>query len=163
MKLSFRSQALDNVSPDQVELDGEPVPPADVTRRAQIAARVSGVTASTTAFVGDRARLWVRGREFVAEVLTTSRDRSNRPAPVICHGELGPESVFAVQVADALDAFARRIGRTVPPEALASVRALLAEAQKKSSRMSPGRVAILAGLLLALALVAAFWAASGGS
>lgn len=119
--LVFWAQALDNISPDHIELYGEHLSPNDSVKGQEAVSLVSSVVkAGSRVFDRDCVRITDDGRRFVVAVPSVERDCSDRIAPIVCCGEYDStvEDAFIVDVANGLGDFAKQIGRNVLQEHL---------------------------------------------
>lgn len=157
--LIFWAQALDNASPDHIEMHGEELSAYDTVRRQQAVALVSNVIKTgRTIFELDGVQLSVNAQHFVIEVPSAQRDRMGRTAPIVCFGarDQAADDALGAAVAAGIDGFATRIGRSLGPEHLELARKSFSDLKKKPFQRQPiGVTAIIAaGLLL---LVAGYW------
>jgi len=164
-QLIFWAQALDNASPDHIEISGTRLTPDDVARRQEAVSQVSNVIkAGTRIFDLDGVQLTEDGYHFVAEVPSAERDRAGRVAPIICYGayEADVGDALASSVVDGLEDFAKRIDRNILPAHSVLTRKSFTKLKKKSltRRIIRAAGAVAAALVL-LALV--YWLASKGS
>jgi hypothetical protein len=157
--LVYWAQALDNASPDQIDLRGEELSSEDTIRRQEAVSMVSSVVKSGwRIFSEGGVQLTADGHRFVAEVPSAQRDEAGRIAPIVCCGEYGNriDEVFVESVAVGIDDFAHRIGRTIDPEHFKITRRAFAVLKKKASMRKRVRVfgiGALAFVLLALVYV----------
>lgn len=157
-KLSYWAQALDNSSPDHIQLFGEEISPNDPIRRQDAVKLVSAVVKQgTRIFDLGGLKLTADSEQFVIEIPSSQRDVAGRIAPMICHGRYDDSVIdgLATEVFAGLTAFAVRIGRTLPPEYSNLTRDAFSALKKKSSRTRFVRVAtivLLALISLAVAL-----------
>lgn len=163
-KFIFWAQALDNVSPDHIDMYGKELSPDDTTSRQNAVSLVSGVVKVGSCLLEKQGfRLTEDGRHFVIEVLSAERDRAGRTAPIICYGNYHSaiDDALNERVAESIGHFARRIGRTILPEHLALLFESLAALKKKSWMRKISRSAwilVVTCILLALG----FWLYSSG-
>jgi hypothetical protein len=126
-KFIFWAQALDNASPDHIEMEGEELSPDDTRRRQDAVSRVNRVCKTgKTIFNQHGVQLTADRQHFVIEVPSAERDRAGRIAPIVCYGDYNDSTVgdaLGASVAVALDDFAKRIGRNILPEHFDLVRA----------------------------------------
>ena len=152
------AQALDNSSPDQIELRGERLPEHDSARRQEAVSTVSAVVRNGTRLYDEGGvRLTEDGGRFVLEVPTAQSDLAGRTAPVVCCGLgdplQGEELVSATRTW--MEDFCIRIGRTLLAEHVERVFPAFAVLKKKYLRRRLVRMAILGAATMAtLALVA---------
>lgn len=151
-QLIFWAQALDNASPDHIDISGARLSPDDVVRRQEAVSLVSNVIkAGIRIFDDSGVQLTEDGRHFVVEVPSAERDRAGRVAPIICYGaydELVGDAL-ASSVVDGFDDFAQRIDRNILPAHSELVRESFIELKKKSSTRRIVRVAGAAGAVIA--------------
>ena len=156
-KFIYWAQALDNASPDHIDMRGEALSPDDAVRRQEAVSLVSGVVKAGSRIFDQRGvQLTEDGRHFVVEVPSAERDRAGRTAPIVCSGDYDSTVGDALgnSVAFGLDDFAKRIGRNILPEHFELARESFAVLKKKFLRMRLERaVAIGATVLVLLALV----------
>lgn len=161
-KFIFWAQALDNASPDHIDMRGEELSPDDTVRRQEAVSLVSGVVKAGSRIFDQRGvQLTEDGRHFVVEVPSAERDRAGRTAPIVCYGDYDSAvgDALGALVAVGLDDFAKRIGRNIHPEHFELARESFAVLKKKSSTRKLERVvAIGAAALVLLALV--YWLVS---
>jgi len=159
--LIFWAQALDNASPDHIDMRGEELSPDDTLRRQEAVSLVSGVVKAGSRIFDQRGvQLTEDGRHFVVEVPSAERDRAGRTAPVVCYGEYDSTvgDALGASVAVGLDDFAKRIGRNILPEHFELARESFAELEKvldeearargrdRSGSARPAGTGVLAGL-----------------
>lgn len=133
-KLIFWAQALDNTSPDHIDMLGEELSPNDPVRRQEAVSLVySVVKVGTRIFDHRGVRLTKNGRHFVVEVPAAERDCAGRTAPIICYGDYDPTTgdALGAAVVAGLDTFAKQIGRNIFPEHLGLARESFAALKKK--------------------------------
>lgn len=161
-KYIFWAQALDNSAPDHIEVRGEELEAGESLRRQEAVSLVSRVVKSGECiFHMGGVLLTADTQHFVIEVPSVQRDKVGRTAPIVCYGvferEVGDE--FGASVAVGLDAFAKRIGRSLQPEHSELIRESFAILKKKSS--TKRRIRNTAIGIVAFALVAiGYWLAS---
>jgi hypothetical protein len=166
-KLSYWAQALDNASPDHIQLYGEELPPDDLVRRQEVVKRVSGVIKQgVRVFDSGGVLLTADAHRFVVEIPSKQRDRAGRVAPVVCYGEydgyVGEE--LETRVFAGLAEFAERIGRTLAPEYSELIYAAFVALKKKSLKTKlVHAVTIGATALGFLILVLSYLLASRGA
>ena len=164
-KLIFWAQALDNASPDHIEMRGEELSPDDTVRRQEAVSLVSGVVKAGSRIFDQRGvQLTEDGRHFVVEVPSAERDRAGRTAPLVCYGDYDSTvgDALGASVAVGLDDFAKRIGRNILPEHFELARESFAVLKKKSSTRKLERVVAIGAVALAL-LAQAYWLVSRAS
>lgn len=155
----FWAQALDNASPDHIDMRGEELSPDDTVRRQEAVSLVSSVVKTgSRIFDQQGVRLTEDGQHFVVEVLSAERDRAGRTAPIVCYGDYDPTLVDALgaSVAVGLDDFAKRIGRNILPEHFELARKSFAALKKKSSTRKLERVVAIGAVATAV-LALAYW------
>ena len=161
-KLTFWAQALDNSTPDHIELRGEQLVPGDSAKRQEAVSLVSGVVKIGSRIFDQRGtQLTEDGRRFVVEVPSIERDRAGRAAPIVCCGDYDSmvDADFSASVVVGLNGFAKRIGRNILPEHCELVRESFRVLKKKTStRRLIHLVGIGTVLLSVLAL--AYWVIS---
>lgn len=150
------AQALDNVSPDHIAVNGQTLGAADPKSRQNAVSAVSQVSLSslTTVNCGD-VRLSVSKDRFVVEVPSTERDEVGRIALVICCGsyQLKDLDRSGEAVVRDITKFAQHIGRTLAPDQLECVRRAFSEIES-GIRRREFRVKLAAGAFAAVALLA---------
>lgn len=160
----FWAQALDNLSPDHIDMCGVQLSPEDTARRQEAVSLVSSVVKKgTRIFDRQGVQLTADDHHFVAEVLSVQRDHAGRAAPIVCRGEYDRTVGDATgeAVATGLDDFARRIQRTIHPKQLELARQSFGVLKKKFWRKTIGRaMAMVAAVLVVVAL--AHWLLSQG-
>jgi hypothetical protein len=164
-KFIFWAQALDNVSPDSFLVYGDEVSPDETLRRQEAVSAVSNVIKIGTQLFSVRGvQLTADANHFVAETPSAQRDRVGRTAPIVCYGDY--DATFGeglpASVADALNAFANRIGRNIEPEHLGLVRDSFLVLKKNSSMRRLLRNVAFGTAVLALVALA-YWLASRSS
>lgn len=161
-KLIFWAQALDNSTPDHIELLGEQLAPDDSTKRQEAVSLVSGVVKIGSRIFDQRgAQLTEDGRRFVVEVPSLERDRAGRAAPIVCCGDYDSTvgDTFGAYVVVELNDFAKRIGRNILPEHCELVRESFRVLKKKSSTRRLVRLVGTGAVLLSV-LALAYWVIS---
>ena len=156
-KFILWAQALDNTSPDHIHVHGKNLEPDDTVQRQEAVSKVSSVIKNGVRLVEERSVLLTAdASHFVVEVPSAQRDHAGRTAPIICYGDYDTTSgdAFGKSVAEALDDFAKRIGRTLQREHFELARGSFETLKKKSSTKKLVRMAGAAGLAL---LVVVFW------
>jgi hypothetical protein len=162
-KLIFWAQALDNSSPDHIDEHGEELSSTDTVRRQEVVSLVSEVIKrGARIFDQEGVRLTEDGRSFVVEVPSTKADRIGRSAPIICYGDYDStvDEMFGATVAENIESFAHRIGRTILPEHCVRTRDSFGVLKKKYSMRRLLRLALVAALVLSLLAIGyrlAFW------
>ncbi len=164
-QLIFWAQALDNASPDHIDVSGSGLAPDDVVRRQEAVSLVSKVIKEGSRIFDVRGvQLTEDGRHFVVEVPSAERDRAGRVAPIVCYGAYDASVVDALlsSVVDDLEDFARRIDRNILSDHSVLVRESFVALKKKSSTTRIVRAAGAVAVALAL-LALVYWLASKGS
>ena len=96
-KLIFWAQALDNASPDHIEMRGHKLSPDDNVQRQKAVSLVSSVVkAGSRIFDRQGVQLTEDGRHFVVEVPSAERDDAGRTAPIVSYGDYDLTAVDAV-------------------------------------------------------------------
>lgn len=158
-RLIFWAQALDNLSPDHIDFDGEELSLDDTARRQNAVSLVSRVIKNGTRIIDKQGfRLTEEGQHFVVEVLSVERDHAGRNAPIICYGEYDSTGSDALSksVSDAIGCFAKRISRNILSDHFELLREAFATLKKQSLLRKikrGGGIAVVALFLLALG----FW------
>jgi hypothetical protein len=164
-RLIFWAQALDNASPDHIDIGGTRLSPDDAVRRQEAVSLVSNVIkAGTRIFEARGVQLTEDGRHFVVEVPSVERDRAGRVAPIICYGAYDASigDALVSSVVDGFNDFAKRIDRNILPAHSELARKSFIELKKKySTRRIIRAIAAVAAASALLALV--YWLASKGS
>lgn len=158
----FWAQALDNSSPDHIEMHGEELPADDAVRRQEAVSLVSRALKSCDPIFEEQGvKLTVDAHHFVLEVLSVQRDRAGRSAPIICYGAYCHEKgdVLGTSVAVGLSEFAKRIGRTIQPKHFELSRDSFVALKKKISKQMIIRQATIGVGVLAL-IILVYWLAS---
>lgn len=153
--LIFWAQALDNSSPDHIEISGAILSPDDTVRRQEAVSRVSNVVkAGTRVFESRDLQMTADEHHFVIEVPSTQRDRAGRTAPVVCYGDYGStvNDELAKSVAVGFDEFAKGIGRSLQPAQSEFVRAFEALKKNVTTRKLVRGAGIAAAVLVLLLL-----------
>src|SRR5688572_7500316 len=158
-KRVYWAQALDNASPDHIDLLGEELFPEDTVRRQEAVSLVSSVVKSGwRIFSEGGVQLTVDGHRFVLEVFSRQYDEAGRTAPIVCSGEYGSrvDEAFLDSVVVGIDDFAHRVGRTIHPEHFEITRRAFGRLKKKASTR---RLVYVVGIgALALALLTLIYA-----
>lgn len=167
-QLIFWAQALDNASPDHIDIGGaslSPDEPDDIAKRQKAVSQVSKVIKVGTRIFDCRGvQLTEDGRHFVVEVPSAERDRVGRVAPIICYGGFDASVVDALasSVIDGFEDFAKRIDRKILPDHSGLARDSFIELKKRSSTRRIVRAAgAVAAALVFLTVV--YWLDSKGS
>lgn len=161
-KYIFWAQALDNSAPDHIEVRGEELEVGDSLRRQEAVSFVSRVVKSgERIFDVGGVLLAADTQHFVVEVPSVQQDKIGRTAPIVCYGGYEREvgGALGASVAVGLDAFAKRIGRSLQPEHSELIRESFEVLKKKSltkRRIRNGAIGIVAFALV----VIGYWLAS---
>lgn len=152
-KFTLWAQAIDNSSPDHFNVQGEELAADDSIRRQEAVSSVSKVIKNGSQFYkSNGVLLTADAQHFVLELPSTQRDIAGRIAPIICYGRYGTED--SGRLGDsaelALKDFAKRIGRTLPPDHLELTRSAFAALKKKMSLAQILRIGALIFVLLAI-------------
>lgn len=156
-KFILWAQALDNTSPDHFHVHGKSLEPDDTVQRQEAVSKVSSVIKNGVRLIEERSViLTADASHFVVEVPSTQRDHAGRTAPIVCYGDYDNTAGDALgkSIAEALDDFAKRIGRTLQREHFELARGSFAILKEKSSTKKLVRTAGAAGLVL---LAVVFW------
>ena len=156
------AQALDNSSPDRIDMHGEQLLPNETLRRQEAVSLVSTVVkAGNRVFEERGVRLTADARNFVVEVPSAQVDRAGRTAPIVCYGEHNgsADDTLADTVVAAVDDFAKLIGRSLRSEDSESLRRSFL-ALKKNYRQEWRLRAALVGALLLVVFCVMWWMAS---
>ena len=151
--LTFWAQALDNSSPDHLDLKGEVLSPDDTIRRQKVVSLVSTVVkVGSRVFEVRGIQLTADGSHFVVEVPSSQRDSAGRTAPIVCYGyyDLTVIDTLAESVATGLEDFAKRIGRCLQPDNFGVAREAFAALKKKSLTQKRLRMVRAGGAALVL-------------
>jgi len=154
--LVYWAQALDNASPDHINLRGKELSPEDAIRRQEAVSLVSSVARlGSRIFSEGGVQLTQKGSRFVVEVHSEQLDQAGRIAPIICCGEYDAriDEAFGATVADCINDFAHSIGRTVRREHLDITRSAFLIVKKKFSTRRRVRI-LLIGTMVPAALLA---------
>lgn len=156
-KFTLWAQALDNTSPDHIEVRGEILAAADALQRQAAVSRVAGVVKREKwTFKEGWVRLVADGSHFVFEIPSEQRDSAGRIAPIVCCGDYDSTlcDVLGSSTASALTGFASRIGRTLSPAHLDLAKVFFDELKKKStqSRLQRNLIFLAVSFLLLLAM-----------
>jgi len=157
----FWAQALDNTSPDHIEMNGEEIPAVDPARRQKAVSTVGAVSRSSRFSIECRdVRLAANSTHFVVEVPSVELDTAGRIAPLICYGPHHgyEDKQLGVKIVEGVLGFADRLGRNVSADnisdahqALANLRAALKRAERMR-KIAMGSVAVVGALVLARCL-----------
>jgi hypothetical protein len=132
--LVILAQALDNVSPDPIEFNGNLLADNDDEMRKIAASFVNIVTRDGEAvFDKERVRLTAYRDKFVIVLPSVERDSRNRIAPILCYCSYNSsEDVgFHDFIIYSLDDFAKKIGRNIDPMHIKLARESLLSLKKK--------------------------------
>ena len=147
--LSFKAQALDNTSPDHYQIGDEILPDEDHARPRQVTNVISEVARKGTPVLkAGGAELILQGPRFLVQVYSVERDRAGRRAPILCCGEFS-RSDDPQAIIQAIERFAKNIGRTVEPGHIQAIRDSLAKLKKSKSPAIPLAVGIGVAVVLA--------------
>lgn len=154
-KFIFWAQALDNSSPDHIEIEGEELGSDDLLNRQKAVSLVSRVIKSGNCVFSEcGVRLTVDNQNFVVEVLSLQQDRAGRGAPIICYGTVVINSEI---ITEALNRFAKKIGRSLQSEHIALVKKALDTRNKNSMVKMIVRITLI---IVATLMTAIFWLSS---
>ncbi len=158
-KFILWAQALDNASPDHFDVHGKDVEPDDTVQRQEAVSKVSSVIKNgARLFEQKGVLLTANASHFVMEVPSAQHDYAGRTAPIVCYGDydttVGDELGSAVAVA--LNAFAKKIGRTLQPIHSELAR-MSFEALKKKSLMTKLVLNVGIGLAGLVIFIIIFW------
>ncbi|WP_061953323.1 hypothetical protein [Cupriavidus pauculus] len=160
-KFILWAQALDNASPDHLEMRGKVLEPDDTVQRQEAVSLVSSVIkGGKRVCEKSGVLLTADDSHFIVEVPSAQRDSAGRTAPIVCYGNYDATviDVLGASAAVALDDFARRIGRTLQPDHFELARASFETLKKKSSTAKLVRTAGIGTVGLVL-LVIVYWLA----
>ena len=135
-KFILWAQALDNASPDHFDVHGKDLEPDDTVQRQEAVSKVSSVIKNgARLFEQKGVLLTADASHFVVEVPSVQHDRAGRTAPIVCYGDYDTTvgDALGSAAAVALDAFAKKIGRTLQPVHSGLARASFEALKKKSS------------------------------
>lgn len=140
-KLSFWAQALDNTTPDLIDLDGESLLPSEVVKREEVATRVSNVVEmGSRIFESGDFQLTCDREHFVLEVPSVQHDDLGRIAPIVCLGRIDAlDDASVVDIFAGTQQFAHRIGRTLPPDCAELTTVAIDRIKKKFSAIEERR------------------------
>lgn len=164
-KFIFWAQALDNSSPDHIDMHGEALSPHDTVRRQEAISRVSNVVkGGTCIFESNDVHLTADAHHFVVEVPSAQRDERGRTTFIVCCGEysLANGDTLGATVATGLEEFAQRIGRSIQPDHAALVRAAFVALQQRDSTKKLVRAVAFGAAALVLFALGYWLAARGG-
>lgn len=154
-KSIFWAQALDNSSPDHIEIGGEKLRSDDLLNRQKAVSLVSQVIKSGACVFSERGvRLTADNQHFVVEVLSVQQDRAGRAAPIICYGDV---VMTAETVTEGINKFANQIDRSLQSEHLELVQKSFVILKKK---FRVKKIVRMAAIVVAVLMVSIFWIAS---
>lgn len=133
--LSFRAQALDNMSPAHLQIGDRLVPEQAAGERRRAAEEITAIS-ERGRVVWERggAKLTRHGSAIMLKVHGNERDERGRFAPILCWGtDGGDQGEFRTAAFDGLQMFAGRIGRTINPDHLALLQHAFDDGKKKRS------------------------------
>lgn len=142
------AQALDNVSPDHIEVVGSPM-----TRESAVTSVYHVIERGHAVFESQGTKLTVNAEKFVLEIPSESSDHLGRAAPIICYGEieLPMSERLATDLSSAIAAFASRIGRNISAGINDDVARSVVALKKKRKTIARTRKATT--ILIALVLI----------
>ncbi|UPL20479.1 hypothetical protein [Alcaligenes faecalis] len=158
-KFILWAQALDNASPDHFDVHGKDVEPDDTIQRQEAVSKVSSVIKNgARLFEQKGVLLTANASHFVVEVPSAQHDYAGRTAPIVCYGDYGTTvgDELGSAVAVALNAFAKKIGRTLQPIDSELAR-MSFEALKKKSLMTKRVLNVGIGVAGLVIFVIIFW------
>jgi hypothetical protein len=148
--VSFVLQALDNVSPNPMHVDGAVLARAGdpETARAELMRLVNNVTfnGARTDLGDPRVRAYRFGSEFVVEVDTPERDSEGRVAPILAYGEPparpGPEweAELAAELTQFLESSGRHPGASAPALVARACATVALQPKSRAPRLSRPRI-----------------------
>lgn len=143
------AQALDNTSPDEIEVPGD-----DMTREDAVAHVYRVIEAGKRIHASKNVKLISYRNQSVLEVISTVRDQAGRSAPIVCYirHETSLTDNSASELAASVGQFGAKIGRDLPEGYDVEI-ARAINALKKNSRTKFTRtlvVVTLAGAALAV-------------
>lgn len=155
------AQALDNSSPDHVEVDGKSLGESDWAERESAIACISRVsTTRQFSFAANGVRLIATKSRFIVDCPCVQRDSVGRNAAVVCSGEYDLASLTELgnSVSIELSNFAQRIGRSVAADKRDDILDCFGNLEKKirstevSRKVLVGAFAVVAAFVLARCL-----------
>lgn len=152
----FWAQALDNSSPDHVNVGGGDLLPNDNERRQKAVSSVSHVVKVGSRIFDEAGILLViDDKHFVLEILSLQCDNAGRAAPIVCYGnyEVTNNDILWKSVADGLDKFAKQIGRDVMPEHRDLIYKSFSVLEKELSRRKKKFVIFVCGIIMVVLLL----------
>ena len=152
----FWAQALDNTSPDHVEMRGQVLSPDDAVEREKAASTVADIIRRGSAVYQEgHFKLTVCKNRFVLEVPSVQRDNAGRVAPLVCCGEYRSRDLDILEhaVASALDRFAQGIEREIDSSQRNSIGPAFAVLKKKSVSGRRGCLMALGAAVILLIVV----------
>jgi hypothetical protein len=125
------AQALDNISPDHVFLDGKSLSVQDEQERREVSSLLSSVSMNgKKIYDADGVRLFLAGNTYVLEVLSQQLDIAGRAVPIaMCIDRSDQDDADGV-VEEVLK-YAEQIKRAVADDRLQSVRIAIDTLAKK--------------------------------
>ena len=143
------AQALDNTSPDEIEVPGD-----DLTREDVVAHVYRVIEVGKRIHASNNVKLISHRDQSVLEVISTVRDQAGRSAPIVCYvrHETSLTNSTASELAISFAQFGAKIGRDLPEGYDVEI-ARAINALKKNSRTKLTRtlvVVTLAGAALAV-------------
>ena len=155
LTLSFLAQRLDNQELDHMERDRCLLAEEDVDGRQELDLQISEVSLDgSQAFSKDYHTAFLLDDKFLLKTPSDQLDDAGRIAPIITYGCVpdAPSESWPGDVAEALTAFAGRIGRTVCKKNAKIARCAMEAVLKKKRRDSIRRKALWA-VVIAVVLV----------
>lgn len=150
-KISFKMQALDNMSHDHYQIGDELLSDTDPFRQL-VATTVSDVARNGhLVFKSDGAELIIRGRLFLIQVYASQLDIAGRHAPILCCGEFD-KTTTSPDIINAISVFADKIGVTARADHLDAIGTVLVgevlDAKDKANKLRSLKIgaAVLAGI-----------------
>lgn len=158
-ELIFWAQALDNSSPDHIEMRGEKISDGDSLRREEGVSLISNVVKSgSRIFESHGMHLTADQKHFVIEVPSIQLDQLGRTSPVVCCGDYDTSvsDEFAGKVASGFEAFAKCIGRSLQLDR-SKLSLAFEELKKKGTRR---RLLCLVWIGVAVVILLVYWLGS---
>jgi hypothetical protein len=164
-KFILWAQALDNTSPDHLDVRGNGLSAGDSSQRQKAVSLLSSVTKNgVRVYEFGSVLLTADDCHFVLEIPSAQRDLAGRIAPIVCYGDYDAAvvGVLGDSAVAALDDFAKRIGRTLQPDHIEHAHESFEALKKKSSmtklvRMVKIWAVVLVFLVLAFVLLKRGW------
>lgn len=121
--LSFWAQALDNVSDDHFQTNGQIVDESNRLLRRQLAANISRLTRGYVLFEDRNVTLTHDKFDFIIRVSCIQKDAGGRTSTVVCFGRapININDAWIESVIDELKHFADSIGRSLESDALSNI------------------------------------------